>query len=187
MTPERLRDLIASGETLEVEFKGEERKSLSDDELIEAVVCLANRSSNAPAWLLIGWRDRRLTTEEAACLTLKTESEVRATLNRLVEIGLVEPRGERKGRTWHLSDATHRRLWQRAAYVRQRGFEPLQQEQMVLQYVGKHGRITRKEAAELCRISGPQAYRLLDRLAEQGQLAREGERGRGVSYRKSTK
>jgi ATP-dependent DNA helicase RecG len=133
------------------------------------------------------WHDRRLTTEEAARLTQKPESEARATLNHLVEIGLVEPRGERKGRTWHLSAATYRRLGAPAAYVRQRGFEPLQQEQMVLQYVEKHGRITRKEAAELCQISGPQAYRLLDRLAREERLAREGERGRGVTYRKGTK
>ncbi len=79
------------------------------------------------------WQDRRLTTEAVARLTQKTEAEARAVLNRLVEIGLVEPRGELKGRTWHLSAATYRRLGKPAAYVRQRGFEPLQQEQMVLQ------------------------------------------------------
>lgn len=49
------------------------------------------------------------------------------------------------------------------------------------------GQITRKEAAELCRIGSPQAYRLLDRLAERGLIAREGQRGRGVFYRKITK
>jgi ATP-dependent DNA helicase RecG len=130
------------------------------------------------------WQERSLTTEGAARLTQKPEPETRATLHRLVEAGLIEERGHKKGRTWHLSAATYRALGDKAAYVRQRGFEPLQQEQMVLQYVEKHGRITRKEAAELCRISGPQAYRLLDRLAEQGLLKREGERGRGVGYRR---
>jgi ATP-dependent DNA helicase RecG len=63
----------------------------------------------------------------------------------------------------------------------------MQQEQMVLQYVEKHGRISRREAAELCKITGSQAYRLLDRLAEQGRIVREGERGRGVSYRRRQK
>ena len=127
------------------------------------------------------WRDRRLATEEAARLTQKPEVEVRATLNRLVEIGLVEPRGERKGRTWHLSAATYCRLGQPAAYVRQRGFEPLQQEQMVLQYVEKHGRITRREAAELCQLGPFQATRLLDRLVQDGRLVRRGTR-RGAYY-----
>lgn len=133
------------------------------------------------------WQERSFTTEDAARLTQKPEPETRATLHRLVEAGLIEERGQKKGRTWHLSAAAYRALGDKAAYVRQRGFEPLQQEQMVLQYVEKHSRITRKETAELCRISGPQAYRLLDRLAEQGLLAREGERGRGVGYTRGGK
>jgi ATP-dependent DNA helicase RecG len=57
MTPERLQALIAAGESLDIEFKGEERSPLSDDELVEAVVCLANRSADTPAWLLIGVED----------------------------------------------------------------------------------------------------------------------------------
>lgn len=127
------------------------------------------------------WQDRRLTTEEAMRLTQKPETEVRAVLNRLVEFGLVEPRGERKGRTWHLSAAIYRRLGKPAAYVRQRGFEPLQQEQMVMQYVEKHGRITRSEAAELCLLGSDQAKRLLDRLVGAGKLVRLGKK-RGTYY-----
>jgi len=120
------------------------------------------------------WTDRRLATADAAALIQKPEAEARARLQRLVEAGLVESRGERKGRTWHLSAAAYRRLGERAAYVRQRGFEPLQQEQMVLQYVGKHGRITRREAAELCQLSPDQAYRLLQRMTESARLTRHG-------------
>jgi ATP-dependent DNA helicase RecG len=133
------------------------------------------------------WFERRFTTADAARLIQKPEAEARSRLQRLVETGLVESRGERKGRFWHLSATAYRRLGQKAAYIRQRGFEPLQQEQMVLQYVEKHGRISRREAAELCKITGSQAYRLLDRLAEQGLIVREGERGRGVSYRRRQK
>ncbi|MEO0107644.1 MAG: ATP-binding protein, partial [candidate division WOR-3 bacterium] len=120
------------------------------------------------------WQDPRLNTEEAARLTQKPEADARAVLNRLVEMGLVESRGEHKGRTWHLSAATYRRLGKPAAYVRQRGFEPLQQEQMVLQYVTKHGRIARKEVAELCQLGPYQATRLLERLVRDGRLARRG-------------
>jgi ATP-dependent DNA helicase RecG len=122
------------------------------------------------------WQDRRLTTEEAARLTQKAESDVRVVLNRLVEAGLVEPRGERKGRTWHLSAATYRRLGHPAAYVRQRGFEPLQQEQMVLQYVDKFGRITREETCTLCQVGPYQAYRLLKSMVEKGLLIAKGQK-----------
>jgi ATP-dependent DNA helicase RecG len=120
------------------------------------------------------WLDRRLTTEEAARLIQKPEAEARSRLLRLIEAGLGEARGERKGRSWHLSAATYRRLGEKAAYVHQHGFEPMQQEQMVLQYVEKHGRITRAEVAELCKLSPDQAYRLLQRLTESGRLTRHG-------------
>ncbi len=73
------------------------------------------------------------------------------------------------------------RLGDKAAYVHQRGFEPLQQEQMVLQYVEKHGRITRREAAELCRIASHQARDLLSRLVSRGELFRQGQR-KGAFY-----
>jgi ATP-dependent DNA helicase RecG len=127
------------------------------------------------------WLERRLTTEEAAKLIQKRETEARTRLQRLVEVGMVEARGERRARIWHLSAATYRRLGENAAYIRQRGFEPLQQEQMVIQYVAKHGRIARREAAELCQISPLQARSLLGRLAAAGKLVLRGAR-RGAFY-----
>lgn len=120
------------------------------------------------------WQERSLTTNRAAQLIQKPETEARAVLQRLVEAGLVEARGERKARIYHLSSATYRRLGQKAEYVRQRGFEPLQQEQMALQYVKMHGRITRREVSELCQIGPYQASRLLAKLTEQQKLQKRG-------------
>ncbi|MGH3572831.1 MAG: hypothetical protein ACRDUW_13520, partial [Pseudonocardiaceae bacterium] len=122
---------------------------------------------------------------ELAHLLQRTEAETRNHLVRMVERGWVEARGEGKGRTWHLSAAVYRALEASAGYVRVRGFEPLQQEQMVLAYVEAHGRTTRTEATELCAITPAQASRLLRRLAAQGKLVRRGER-RGSFYEKST-
>ncbi len=133
------------------------------------------------------WLNRRLTTEEGVQLIQKPEAEARSRLGRLVEAGLVEGRGERKGRIWHFSAATYRRLGEEAAYVRQRGFEPIQQEQMILQYVENHGKITRKEAAELCRLSRPQAYRMLQSLVKKELLIQSGTRGRNVHYERKTR
>ena len=131
------------------------------------------------------WQERDMETAAAARLIQKPDAERRAALHRLVEAGLVEERGQKKGRTWHLSAAAYRALGDKAAYVRRRGFEPFQQEQMVLQYVEKHGRITRSEVAELCRINGPQAYRLLHSLLNQGFIKNDGERGRRTGYLKA--
>ncbi len=62
MTPERLRELIEQGESLTVEFKGEETAALNDRDLVEAVVCMANRPGNDMGWVIIGVEaDRRIT------------------------------------------------------------------------------------------------------------------------------
>ncbi len=126
-------------------------------------------------------QERSLDTPRAAALLQRPDTEARASLQHLVEAGLVESRGERKGRAYHLSAATYRRLGDKAGYVRQRGFEPYQQEQMVLQYVQKHGRITRKEAADLCRLAPSQARNLLMKMKKEGRLALQGAR-RGAFY-----
>jgi ATP-dependent DNA helicase RecG len=121
-------------------------------------------------------RERRASTTELAHVLQRTDAETRNLLTRMVERGWVEARGERKGRSWHLSAAVYRVLESPAGYVRVRGFEPLQQEQMVLQYIDAHGQITRGEAADLCSIAPDQASRLLRRLARRGDLVQQGQR-----------
>jgi ATP-dependent DNA helicase RecG len=132
------------------------------------------------------WWERTLTSGMASRLIQKPEAEARSALSWLAEADLVEPRGLKKGRTWQLSAAVYRRLGEKAAYVRQRGFEPLQQEQMVLQYVEKHGSISRSETAELCRIGSMQAYRLLKRLEKKKEIKRLGGSTKAVRYGKTS-
>lgn len=109
--------------------------------------------------------ERRIDTETAGCLIQKSQSEGRAVLERLHERGLVEGRGEKKGRVYCLSATLYKSFHMEAEYVRAKGFEPIQHEQMVLDYVRKHGRIARSQAADLCRLNGFQASRLLSRIA----------------------
>jgi ATP-dependent DNA helicase RecG len=132
------------------------------------------------------WQERSISTGRASHVIQRSEAEARAVLQRLVESGLAEARGDGKGRSYHLSAKTYQRLGEKAAYVRQRGFEPLQQEQMILQYAKKHGKITRREAAELCKISSPQARSLLGKLKGKGELVLRGKK-RGSYYEPATK
>jgi len=57
MTPIEAEILVKGGESLTVEFKSDVREPLSDKDLIEAVVCLANREPSEGAWLVIGVED----------------------------------------------------------------------------------------------------------------------------------
>ncbi len=59
MTAADIQSFIAAGESLTVEFKGEERTSLSDREIYEAVVCLANTDGGV---IIIGVEDDRRIT-----------------------------------------------------------------------------------------------------------------------------
>jgi ATP-dependent DNA helicase RecG len=131
-------------------------------------------------------RERRITTAHAARLFQRDEPATRALLNQMVDRGLLEARGEARGRTYHLSAAAYRALGEQAGYVRVHGFEPLQQEQMILSYVEAHGRITRREAAELCQIAPLQARAVLKRLVDKGELRLRGSR-RAAFYESTRK
>ena len=108
--------------------------------------------------------DRRIDAPSAGKLIQKGTAEGRRVLEHLHELGLVEARGERSGRVYHLPASLYKRFHMKAEYVRAKGFEPLQQEQMVIEYVKEHGRIRRAEVAELCKISDVQAKHLLRRI-----------------------
>lgn len=126
-------------------------------------------------------QERRLTTGDLASSTQKSEQETRAVLERLAESGLVEAHGAGRGRTYTLSVKVYRKSGQKSGYVRQVGFDPIQQEQMVLQYIDTHGSIKRAEVTDLCRISNDQAYRLLKRLKNRELVIQKGQ-SKGASY-----
>lgn len=120
--------------------------------------------------------ERRLTTVELTPSVQKPEANVRATLEKLVETGFLEPHGSGRGRAYTLSAALYRKAGQKSEYIRQVGFAPIQQEQMVLSYIDKHGSIKRSDTMDLCHLSGSQAYRLLKKLTDKGLLKKIGEK-----------
>ena len=117
--------------------------------------------------------------------TQKSEQATRITLEKLVESGLVEAHGTGRGRTYTLSAKLYQKTGQKAGYVRQAGFDPIQQEQMILSYIKEHETIKRAEAADLCRISFFQANRLLKKLTEAGIILPKG-KGKGTFYERRT-
>ena len=129
--------------------------------------------------------ERRLTTADLTTDTQKSEQATRTALEKLVEAGLVEAHGTGRGRTYTLSAKVYRQTGQQAAYVRQAGFDPIQQEQMVLKFIEKHGTIKRADVADLCKISPFQATRLLKRLTKDGRIATKG-KGKGTVYERRT-
>ncbi|MHB1768354.1 MAG: ATP-binding protein [Phycisphaerae bacterium] len=126
--------------------------------------------------------ERRIDTERAGKLMQKGPVEARTALERLHERGMVEGRGEKRGRIYHLAASLYQQLGLTSAYVRSRGFNQIQQRQMILSFVQADGKITRAKASELCQISEDQASRLLRKMRENKELEQIGN-GRGVFYR----
>jgi ATP-dependent DNA helicase RecG len=125
--------------------------------------------------------ERRIDVTTVASAIQKSETAARAIVERLVEAGLIEPHGIKKGRTYTLSASIYSQLGQSSDYIRQAGFDRIQQEQMVIQYIQKNSRITRKDTSDLCRLSTDQATRLLQSLVDENKLLPNG-KGRGVFY-----
>ncbi len=114
--------------------------------------------------------ERRLRTQDIAQTLRRSESVTRSLLEKLLEIGLVEAHGTGRGRSYTLSARVYKAEGRTTEYVRQAGFDPIQQRQMVLNLAKVKGRIKRVDVAELCHIGPDQAYRLLTKLIESGEL-----------------
>jgi ATP-dependent DNA helicase RecG len=123
--------------------------------------------------------NRRASIVDLASAMQRDEAAARRTVERLVEAGLVEPHGQTRGRTYTLSASAYRALGAKSAYVRQVGFEALQQEQMVT-LARKHGSVRRSDVIDLCRIAPKQATRLLAKLVRDGHLEMSGTRKAAV-------
>jgi ATP-dependent DNA helicase RecG len=75
-------------------------------------------------------------------------------------------------------------LGQSADYIRQVGFDRIQQEQMVIQYTQENGQIKRQDVMDLCKLSQDQASRLLKHMITEKKLTAHGEsRGRYYTTR----
>jgi len=125
--------------------------------------------------------ERRLDVHELASAIQKNEFAARAVLERLAEAGFVTAHGVKKGRTYTLSASVYQKMGITAGYVRQAGFDSIQHEQMIVNFIRQRKRIQRQEVVDLCQIGPYQATRLLDKLVKAKNLKRLGQK-RGVYY-----
>ncbi|MDD2744725.1 MAG: RhuM family protein [Rhodocyclaceae bacterium] len=118
---------------------------------------------------------KRLSAEDLARHIQRDTGSAKRTLEALTEAGLVEAHGNTRGRSYTLSASVYSVVSDKAAYTRQKGFGPIQHEQMVLSYIRQHGQIKRAEIMDLCRLTEGQVKRLLQRMLAAGQIARHGQ------------
>lgn len=127
---------------------------------------------------------RRASSKQLAQWLQKDPGRIGASVESLVEIGLLQPHGTGRGRSYTLAPTVYRQLGQQAQYTRQAGFDRLQQEQMIQSYVQQNGRVTRQEVMELCRLTPDQAYKVLKRLCDNNILMKHGDRKSAIYLRR---
>ena len=119
---------------------------------------------------------RRLSAAELASQLQCSATQASALMESLAENGLVRAHGNGRSRQFTLSPSVYRELGQKAEYVRQAAFEPIQHVQMIKSYLREHGQIRRKEVADLCQLAPREAGDLLKRLVKNGEIALHGMR-----------
>ena len=116
-------------------------------------------------------QNRRMSLNEILDVCCIPEAKLKATLERLNEAGMVEAIGGGKGRAYVLSAKSYKNPVQ---YVRQTDIDALRYKELIMKLAKTKRVITRKDVVELLHVSGPQAYRLLKKLEDEGSLRCEG-------------
>lgn len=137
---------------------------------IDALIILASLRS-----------ERRMTSADIAKRIQKREIDAKSSEEWLVEQGLIEPVGNGKNRRFILNSKVYAMSKATTGYTRQRGMTIIQEKGLIASHVGRFGRITRAEAAELCKCDANHAYYILNQMADGGLLSRIG-RGRYAYY-----
>lgn len=169
--------------TVKVVMPGEQ----ADLAFVKLLTETRNRTQQALGWpqrlLLRHAADEgELTTPDAADLIQRDTTHARNVLEQMVELGLLEAKGVKRNRSYHLSSSIYAYLGKRAAYVHRHGVDDMRKEEMVLQFTREFGRIKREDVLNLLpQLDKNQASYLLRRLASTDKLVPKGEK-RGRYY-----
>lgn len=109
------------------------------------------------------------------------ESRVRVVLETLVESGLVERLGNGRGRSYIISSRYSKKTNSAVEYVRNRDIDALRHQELVMQLAKAKGEVTRADVVKLLHVTPSQAYRILQKLKDAGQLSLNG-KGAGAKY-----
>ena len=111
-----------------------------------------------------------------------SEVKIKSAVESLVEAGLVEAVGKGKSREYTLSAKVYQREKRVADYVRQKTIDEIRYPEMIISLAKiNNGKVSRKDAADLLKINANQAYRILKKMVENGQLKLVG-KGKTAAY-----
>lgn len=126
-------------------------------------------------------RLRRASIHEITEELKADETRIRVVVEDLVTLGLVEAGGSGRGRYYMLGAEYYKATNDSAAYIRQKDIDPIRYEEVIMQLAKHKGFVRRADVIDLLHVTPPQAFRILQRLAQNGMLRLEGH-GAGSKY-----
>lgn len=127
-------------------------------------------------------QQKRLTLAELSSQLHLVDSVTRATVEALVETGLVEARGASTTRSYMLSGRVYARAGKEVNFVRQSDIDTVRHPELIMKLAKQQGgSVMRRDVEDLLHLPQKQAYRLLAKLVKKGELTRVG-RGAGAHY-----
>lgn len=127
--------------------------------------------------------ERRATMSLLSTKLQKTISDTKAIIEWLIELGMVEGIGNGSARRYMLSSKVYSLTNNTAGYTRQRGWDTMQEKELIILHLDRYKKINREEVAELCRCTPNHASWLLRQLVSEGVITLRG-RGRSSYYEK---
>lgn len=116
-------------------------------------------------------KQRRLTVADLSAQLHYTDATIRATLESLVEAGLVEAHGSSTARTYMLSAKVYSAAGKEIDFVRQSDIDKVRYPELIMKLaIQQGGRVANKDVMNLLHLGRKQAYRQLKKLEEEGLL-----------------
>jgi ATP-dependent DNA helicase RecG len=128
-------------------------------------------------------QERRATLENLAIRIQKRTVEAKSTVEWLLEQGLVEGVGNGPARRYMLSSAIYAAINNATGYTRQKGWDTIQEQEMIISYIDTYHKITRSDVIDLCRCNENHATWLLRKLVKENKIVLSG-RGKYAYYQK---
>lgn len=127
--------------------------------------------------------ERRATMALLSSKIQKSVSDTRAIIEWLTELGMVEGVGNGSARRYMLSSKVYSITNNKAGYTRQRGWDTMQERELIVTHLDRYRKITREGVVELCRCTPNHASWLLRQLVSEGVIVLKGG-GRSSYYEK---
>lgn len=126
-------------------------------------------------------RFNKMTSQEISEELNLDDIRVRTSVETLVASGLIEAGGAGRGRYYMLSSKYYKKVNNTAAYIRQKDIDSIRYGELVMDFVKEKGYVKRADVVNLFHVTKPQAFRILNKLADAQKLKLVG-KGAGAKY-----